>query len=237
MGRKYLVRKESMQKTHLKRSKLFARYGKAIYMRARQGGTNLESNDALKHLIERAKKDDVPNDIIERNLKKAEEKGAEEYEEVRYEGFGPGGSAFLIDALSDNVNRTVSDVRYCFTKVGSKLGVRGAVEHLYDHLSYITVEGSDEESVLETIIAHELDAHEIEATDEGVSIVADGKMQDKLEKALRSEGFVIGDSESGWYPKTRVRLNDEDYEAFETFMRLINDLDDIQAVYHNVELK
>ncbi len=237
MGRKYLVRKEDKQKTHLKRSKLFARYGKAIYVSARRGGTNLESNDELRHLIERAKRDDVPGDIIERNLKKAEESSGEDFEHVRYEGFGPGGSAFLIDALTDNVNRTVSDVRYCFTKIGSKLGVRGAVEHLYDHHSYLLVRGFGEDELLDLLIEEDLEVIDLSNEADGVLVVGNGKDHDKLEAAFRRHGLDIVHSESGWYPRTLVELDEEQYARFEQFMELINDYDDIQAVYHNVKLK
>ncbi len=237
MGRKFEVRKEAMQKTHLKRSKLYARYGKAIYMRAKEGGANVETNHALKHLLERAKRDDVPNDVIERNLKKAQEKGGEDFEAVRYEGFGPGGSAFLVDVLTDNVNRTVSDIRYCFTKVGSKIGVKGSVEHMYDHLSKLQIRGMDEEEVLEVLLNEDIDVYDIETDDEGVFITAAGTAHDAIEKTFREHNVDILYSDSGWYAKNTVELDGDDYKLFEKLMAHLNDVDDVQAVYHNVELK
>jgi len=237
MGRKFEVRKEAMQKTHLKRSKLYARYGKAIYMKAKEGGVNVETNHALKHLLERAKKDDVPNDVVERNLKKAQEKGGEDFETARYEGFGPGGSAFLIDALTDNVNRTVSDVRYCFTKIGSKIGVKGSVEHMYDHLAKLHIKGIDEDDVLETLFAEDIELYDIETDEEGIFLTAAGTAHDAIERTLREQDVEILYSNSGWYPQNTVELSDEEYALFEKLMRLLNDVDDVQAVYHNVEMK
>jgi len=234
MGRKYEVRKEAMHKTHLKRSKLFARYGKAIYIRAKEGGPDPDTNVELAHLIERAKKDDVPNDVIERNLKKATEKGGEDYEYVRYEGYGPAGSAVMIDALTDNVNRTVSDVRYCFMKAGSKLGVKGSVEHLFDHLAIIRVAAADEERILEWLLEADLDVSDIIAENGSLTIEAAGTELDKAEAVLRENKVDIEESTSGWFAKTPIELAEADYEAFKEFLERLNDLDDIQAVYHNV---
>ncbi len=234
MGRKYEVRKEAMHKTHLKRSKLFARYGKAIYIRAKEGGADPDTNLELTHLIERAKKDDVPNDVIERNLKKAVEKGGEDYEYVRYEGYGPAGSAVMVDALTDNVNRTVSDVRYCFMKAGSKLGVKGSVEHLFDQLSIIRIEPVDEEDILEWLLEEDLDVSDIVTENNEFIIEAAGTELDKVEAVLRKKGVRIRESTNGWFAKTPIELSEADYETFKEFLERLNDLDDIQAVYHNV---
>ena len=145
MGRKFEVRKVAMAKTMLHKSRLYSRYGKEIYMSAKLGGANPDSNLGLKHLIDKAKKEQVPNDVIKRNIQKAEKGIGEDFTPIRYEGFGPNGVSFIVDALTDNVNRTVSEVKNCFTKTNGNMGVSGCVEHGFKHLSYINVEGMDEE--------------------------------------------------------------------------------------------
>lgn len=236
MGRKFEVRKAAMAKTGLQKSKLYSRFGKEIYITARNGGTNPEANLSLKHLIERAKKQQVPADIIKRNIEKAEGAGGEDYQSIRYEGFGPSGSSFIVDTLTDNVNRTVSEVRHCFTKIGSKLGVKGSVEHMYEHLSYITVKGLGADDLLELLLEEDIEVTDIEELDEGVEITADGFDLDKIETVLRNnESLEIVDSESGWYPLDYVTLEGEDLEKYEKFMGMINELEDVQNVFHNVE--
>ncbi len=238
MGRSFEVRKASMMKTGLQKSKLYARFGKEIYMCAKNGGSNPESNLALKHLIERAKKQQVPADIVKRNIDKAEGGGGEDYTTIRYEGFGPSGSSFIVDTLTDNVNRTVGEVRNCFTKIGSKLGVNGSVEHLYKHLAYLSVSGVDEETLLETLLEQDIDVIDIESIDGGFEISADGYALDRLETAVTHIASAeVMNSESGWYAHETITLDDQDYEKFEKFMHLINQCEDVQNVYHNVTVK
>jgi len=238
MGRKFEVRKAAMAKSGLHKSKLYSRFGKEIYICARNGGTNPEANLSLKHLIERAKKQQVPMDIIKRNIDKAEGSGGEDYQSIRYEGFGPAGSSFIVDTLTDNVNRTVSEVRHCFTKIGSKLGVKGSVEHMYEHLSYITVKGMAAEDLLELLLEAELEVKDIEEVEDGVEITADGFELDKIETELRKNDTLhIEDSEAGWYPLDYVNLSGEDLEKYEKFMDMINELEDVQNVFHNVEFE
>ena len=236
MGRKFEVRKASMMKTGLQKSKLYSRFGKEIYVCARNGGANPESNLALKHLIERAKKQQVPMDIIKRNIDKASGSGGEEFIAVRYEGFGPGGSSFIVDTLTDNVNRTVGEVRSCFTKVGSKMGVKGSVEHMYQHLSFVSVKGIDSEELLEFLLDKEIEIQDLEELDDEIEITADGYDLEKIETALGElEAAEIISAEQGWYPLEYVTLTGEDLEKYHKFMDLINDCEDVQNIYDNVE--
>jgi len=237
MGRKFEVRKASMMKTGLAKSKLYARYGKEIYMLAKNGGSNPESNLSLKHLIDKAKKEQVPGDIVKRNLQKAEQGNGEDYKPVRYEGFGPGGTGIIVDTLTDNVNRTVAEVRNCFTKVDCKMGVSGSVEHGYRHLSYVTVTGISEEEALDTLLMADIDILEISEEDGNVEIEADGYDKDKIQTALQELGEHIDilDAESGWYPLDYIELDEEQQTAFNKFMDLINDVEDVQEVYHNAK--
>jgi len=235
MGRIFEVRKEAMKKTNLRKSKLYARYGKEIYMTAKQGGANPDSNLTLKHLIERAKKEEVPMDVIDRNIKKATSADATDFEPIRYEGFGPGGSAFLVDTLTDNVNRTVSEVRYCFTKASSKLGVKGSVEHLFNHVSMLEVADVSEDTLLETLLESNIEVTDIEPTDQGYLVVADGYDLDKIEALFREQNIQIVDSKSGWFADNTLTLTRETLEVFHTLLEMLNDLDDVQNVYHNVD--
>ncbi len=237
MGRKFEVRKVAKGKTMALKSKIYSRFGKEIYMVAKAGGTNPDSNLSLKHLIDRAKKAQVPADVIKRNITKAEKGIGEDYTPYRYEGFGPGGTAIIIDTLSDNVNRTVSEVRNCFTKVGCKMGVSGSVEHSYSHLTHITLKGMDEEEVLETLLMADLDILELEDVDGEVEIEGNGYDLDKIQVALKeaNESVEIIDAEKGWYPQVYVELDETNKVQFEKMMDLLNDVEDVQEIFHNAK--
>ncbi len=237
MGRKFEVRKAAMAKTQLHKSKLYSRFGKEIYVCAKKKGANPDANLELKRLIEKAKKANVPIDVINRNLKKAEQGTGEDYTPIRYEGFGPGGTGIIVDTLTDNVNRTVSEVRKCFSKVSCKLGVSGSVEHSYRHLSYISVKGLSEEEVLDVLLEHDLDIHEIDEEDGIVEVEANGFDEQKIISALESAGCEIVESESGWYPLDYIELDDEQTKQFNKFFDMLNEVEDVQQVYHNAKLK
>lgn len=239
MGRKFEVRKASMMKTGLAKSRLYSRYGKEIYMLAKNGGANLESNWALRHLVEKAKKEQVPSDVIKRNIQKAEKGTGEDFKPVRYEGFGPGGIGVIVDTLTDNVNRTVGEVRAAFTKIHCKLGVSGSVEHGYKHQSYVSVKGMDEETVFETLLMEDIEVTDISEEDGIVEIESDGYSMDKITKALSEadETVEIVESESGWYPLDEIELTEEQQAAFEKMMGILNDCEDVQTIYHNAKSK
>ena len=136
MGRAYEVRKASIQKTGAAKAKLYSTFAKEIYLAAK-GNPELESNIHLKRLVEKAKKSQVPSDIINREIDKAKGAGQDNYETVVYEGFGPGASTLIIKTLTDNVNRTVGFVRAAFNKVNKSLGVTNSVSYNYDYLGVI----------------------------------------------------------------------------------------------------
>ena len=237
MGRKFEVRKVAKGKTMALKSKIYSRFGKEIYMVAKAGGTNPDSNLSLKHLIDRAKKDQVPADVIKRNISKAEKGIGEDFIPLRYEGFGPGGTAIIVDTLSDNVNRTVSEVRNCFTKVGCKMGVSGSVEHSYSHLSHITLKGMGEEEVLETLLMADLDILELEEEDGFVEIEGNGFDLDKIQEALKeaSESVEITEAEKGWYPQVYIDIDEESKAMFNKMMDYLNDVEDVQEIFHNAK--
>ena len=147
MGRAYEVRKASIQKTGAAKAKLYSTYAKEIYLAAKKGVPEIESNISLKRLVEKAKKEQVPADIINRAIDKAKGAGQDDYEKVVYEGFGPGSSTLIIECLTDNVNRTVGMVRAAFNKVHKSLGVTNSVSYNYDYLGVLSFKYNDEEAV------------------------------------------------------------------------------------------
>ena len=137
MGRAYQNKKDSMAKTAGAKTKVYSKYGKEIYICAKNGGVDTDGNLSLRRLIERAKKDQVPAHVIERAIEKAKGGGGEDYAATRYEGYGPGNCMIIVDCLTDNNKRTFADVRVCFTKANAKIGAQNSVSHLFDHLAIL----------------------------------------------------------------------------------------------------
>lgn len=238
MGRAYEVRKASIQKTGAARGKLYSMYAREIYQAAKTGGTETTSNAALKRLIERAKKDQVPADIIKRAIDKVNSGADESYDSVRYEVFGPAGSTIIVDCLTDNVNRSISSVRAALNKTKCKMGSMGSITYNYDNLCIISFKGLTEEQTLDALIEHDIDNVDMELEDD--SMVLYGEPQDnfKIKEAILS---VLPDAqfdmdEITMLPKDKVTLEGEDLEMFNRLITLLDDIEDVQHVYHNVEL-
>ena len=175
MGRAYEVRKASIAKTGMAKSKLYSMYAKEIYNAAKKGGTDPRANQNLKRLIEKAKKEQVPVDIINRAIDKVNSGVEENYINLRYEGFGPLSSTIIVDCLTDNINRTISYIRGAFSKAGAKLGVSGSVTHMYDHVCVISFKGLTEDEVLDALIKGEADVNDIEI--DGNNIILYGNLK------------------------------------------------------------
>ena len=143
MGRSFENRKHAIFKTAAIKSKLYSRYGKLLYVAAKNGVPNPENNPTLRHLVERAKREQVPAHVIDRAIEKAAGAGGEDFVTVRYEGFGPGGTSVIVDCLTDNNNRTITDVRNCFNRTGSRMGPTGSVSHMFDHVALFQFTGDD----------------------------------------------------------------------------------------------
>src|SRR6476469_527962 len=163
MGRIFEKRKHSIFKTAAQNSKLYSRYGKQLYVAAKNGVPDPEANPALRNLVERAKRENVPSHVIEKAIQKAAGTGGEDFQPARYEGFGPGGALVIVDCLTDNNVRTISDVRSCFTKTGSKLAANGAVVMSFEHLAILSFKGDNEEKVLEAMFAADIAIEEVES--------------------------------------------------------------------------
>ncbi|MDD4184525.1 MAG: YebC/PmpR family DNA-binding transcriptional regulator [Candidatus Izemoplasmatales bacterium] len=238
MGRAHEVRKVAMERTSLMKSKLYSKFGKEIYMAAKTGGPDPDSNLTLKRVIERAKQSQVPGDVIKRNIEKSKGGSGEDYFPVRYEGFGPGGSTLIIECLTDNVNRTFGDVRICFTKTGGKLGVANSVSHMYQYVSLISVKGVDEETALEALVEAEVEIEDIESEEEVVSVIGAPSDLDKIKDALVATGneleFLV--DKVTYIPQEYIDLDDDDLGRFQRFLAMTDELDDVQEVYHNVNL-
>ncbi len=238
MGRAYEVRKASIQKTGAIKAKLYSTYAKEIYQTAKQGGSEIESNMALKRLVERAKKEQVPSDIIKRAIDKVNSGVDENYTSVCYEVFGPGGSNLLVDCLTDNVNRSVSSVRAVLNKCGCKLGVSGSVSYMYDHLCIVGFKGLNEDDILEALIDNDIDVVDFEVSD-GVNIIY-GKpedlyrIKDCILKIDSSIDFEV--DEIAMLPKDKIKLSGEDLDIFNRLLGLLDDVEDVSKVYHNVDL-
>jgi len=236
MGRAYEVRKASIQKTGAARGKIYAMYAKEIYSAAKKS-TDPDANPTLKRLIEKAKREQVPGDIVKRAIDKVNSGVDESYENLRYEGFGPGASTILIDCLTDNVNRAISYVRAAFAKAHCKLGASGAVSYLYDNLCVISFKGLTEDQTIEALLNGEVDA-DIEF--EGDTITLYGAPQDlyKIKSAISTykPDVVFDIDELTTMPKETIELTGEDLELFKRLLQLLDDIEDVQNVYHNVRL-
>jgi YebC/PmpR family DNA-binding regulatory protein len=236
MGRIFEKRKESIFKTAAQKSKLYAKYGKLLYVAAKNGVPDPQANPALRSIIEKARRENVPAHVIEKAIQKASGAGGEDFQPARYEGFGPGGALVIVDCLTDNPQRTISEVRSCFTKTGSNLAASGSVAISFDHVAVLSFKGAGEEQVLEAMFAAEVAVEEIESKDGYVTIFAPPAEFYKAKTALL-EAFPDVDLETQeitFLPQTSKTLRAEDQAQFEKFLDMLNDCDDVQNVYHNV---
>ena len=188
MGRAYQNRKDSMAKTSDAKARVYSKYGREIYVVAKSGGLDPTGNLALRSLIDRAKKDQVPTHVIDKAIEKAKGGAGENFELARYEGYGPGNCMVIIECLTDNPNRTFGDVRLCFTKTKTKIGTQGAVSHMFDHLTILRFGGQDEEAVLDALLMSDVDVIDIENEDGMLTVFAPHTESFKAKNAL-SEAF------------------------------------------------
>ncbi|MDY3551155.1 YebC/PmpR family DNA-binding transcriptional regulator [Gemmata sp. JC717] len=236
MGRIFEKRKYSIFKTAAQNSKVYSKYSKQLYVAAKNGVPDPHANPVLRNIIERAKRDNVPSHVIEKAIQKAAGAGGENYQSARYEGFGPGGSLVVVDCLTDNNTRTISDVRSCFTKTGSKLSASGSVVMLFDHLAVISFAGNDEEKVMEAMFAADVAIEEVECKDGTVTVFAPPGEFYKAKTALLEAfpGLELDVQEISFLPKETKQLSGDELALFEKFLGMLNDCDDVQEVYHNV---
>lgn len=238
MGRAYQNRKESMAKTSDAKAKVYSKYGREIYVVAKQGGTDPSGNLSLRSLIDRAKKDQVPTHVIDKAIEKAKGGAGEDFSPARYEGYGPGGCMVIVDCLTDNPNRTISEVRNCFTKSKCKLGTPGAVAHMFDHCAIFVFDG-EEDPVLEALMEADVDVTDVEEDNGKITVFTPNNEYANARAALVAAfGEIDFDvDEIQFLPQTQSPVSgEEDVEMFERLMNMLNDCDDVQNVWHNGEV-
>ena len=225
-------------KTGAAKGKLYGMYAREIYQVAKNGGATPEGNPSLKRLIEKAKKEQVPADIIKRAIDKVNSGTGENYEELTYEVFGPAGSTLMIKCLTDNVNRSVSDLRAVINKCHVKMGAMGSVSYMYDHLCTVGFKGLTEDEVMEALIEADVDYVDMEVQDGHTLIYGNPtdlyKIKEAITNKLPNVDFDIDDI--SMLPKERITLTGEDLEEFNRLLTLLDEVDDVETVYHNVEL-
>lgn len=232
MGRAFEVRKVAMAKTAAAKTKVYSKYGREIYMAAKAGVPDPEINLNLRRVIEKAKKDQVPSDIIKRAIEKAKGGVDENYTEVRYEGFGPGNTLIIVDCLTDNTNRTLTEVRTLFNKSGGKLGVSGSVLHQFEHRAVFQV-AATEDQILEVLLEKNVDVLDVETEEDSVTIYGEPSEYANIKQALNEANLEILQEEITFLPLQTVEVTGEDLQKFERLVDGLDELDDVQHVYHN----
>lgn len=235
MGRAYQNRKESMAKTANAKTKVYSKYGREIYVCAKNSGTDPDGNLTLRGLIDRAKKDQVPSHVIEKAIDKAKGGGGEDFQPSRYEGFGPGNTMVIVDCLTDNANRTIGDVRGAFSKNKAKLGTQGTVGHMFDHTCVFVFSGDDEDAILEILMEADVDVTDVESEDGKITVFSPTTEFFNTKTALSDaiEGIDFDVEEIQFIPQTEAEISGDDLMHFEKFINALEDLDDVQRVWHN----
>lgn len=238
MGRVFEKRKYAMLKTAVQNSKVYSKFSKQLYMVAKNGVPDPEANPALRSLVEKAKRENVPSHVIEKAIQKAAGQGGEDFQAVRYEGFGPGGALIIVDCLTDNTTRTFSDVRGLFGRVGAKLAANGSVVMSFDHLAVMSFKLDNEEKVIEALFAADVAVEDVTSKDGVVTVFAPPADFFKAKTALLATfpGLELEVQEISFLPQATKALSGEDLESFEKLLGMLNDYDDVQEIYHNVTL-
>ncbi len=219
------------------RSKIFQKLAKELYVAAKSGDPNPENNANLRMVIEKAKSENMPKNNIQNAIDKAASKGnGENYESIRYEGYAPGGIALMIDCLTDNKNRTASFVRSTLTKRGGNLGTDGSVSYLFERKGLIILDKKyDEDKLMEDIL--ELDILDFETNEDGYEITTTSDKFLEVKEKLTSLGydsFII--SEVTFIPNSYIKLDDETTEKCLTLIETLEDIEDVQNIYHNLDV-
>ncbi|MBD2869335.1 YebC/PmpR family DNA-binding transcriptional regulator [Paenibacillus arenilitoris] len=238
MGRKWNNIKEKKASKDANTSRIYAKFGVEIYVAAKKGEPDPESNRALKVVLERAKTYNVPKAIIDRALDKAKGSADEVYEELRYEGFGPNGSMIIVDALTNNVNRTAPAVRSAFNKSGGNMGVSGSVAYMFDATAVIGVTGKTADEAIDILLEADVDVKDVLEEDESVMVYAEPDQFHAVQEAFKQAGvteFTV--AELTMLAQNYVTLPEDSVAQFEKLIDALEDLEDVQQVYHNVEFE
>ena len=226
-------------KADAKRGAIFTKIGREIAIAVREGGANPESNGKLRDVIAKAKANNMPNDNIQRSIKKASgEMGDVNYEQITYEGYAPGGVAVIVDTITDNRNRTVSDVRHCFAKNNGNLGNSGSVAFMFDEKGVLVIErtpGMDEDEMM--MIALEAGAEDVKAEEDVFEIYTTPADFSAVREELEKQGLAFLSAEVNKIPQNMVSVDDpEVLKNIQKLLDMLEDNDDVQNVYHNCDL-
>jgi YebC/PmpR family DNA-binding regulatory protein len=220
-----------------KRGKLFTKLIREVTIAARMGGSDINSNPRLRLAVDKAKAQSMPKDNIERAIKRgAGELDGVEYQEVRYEGYGPGGAAVMVDCLTDNRNRTVAEVRHAFSKYGGNLGADGSVNYLFNHVGQLLYPpGSSEDAVMEAAI--EAGAEDVVFDeDHSIEVLTDPAAFEAVRERMIAAGFEPEDSGLTMRASTGAELDDDSAASMLKLLEVLEDLDDVQDVYSNADI-
>ncbi|MCT2537979.1 YebC/PmpR family DNA-binding transcriptional regulator [Aquibacillus koreensis] len=222
-----------------KRGKIFMKMAKDIYVAAKQGGGDLEMNPPLRLAVDKAKANNMPNDNIDRAIKKATgDLDGTQYEELTYEGYGPGGVAVMVEVLTDNKNRTASELRNAFNKNGGNLGENGCVAFMFDRKGYLVIEKESTDADEDTLLleAIEAGAEEMETSEDIYEIYTDIESFNDVRDQLREHGFALDTAELTMIPQTMTSLQENDENTMLKLIDTLEDIEDVQEVYHNLEI-
>ena len=224
-------------KSDAARGKIFTKIGREIAVCVKTGGSDPVSNPKLKDIIAKAKQNNMPNDTIERSIKKAAgELSGINYESCTYEGYGTGGSAVIVECLTDNKNRTAGDVRHSFDKFGGSLGSNGCVSYLFQRKGVIDVEKTDKVDSDEFMMsALDFGALDVVEYDDYFEIICQPNEHGKLSDDLTGAGYNVLSAETSMIPDSYIDLDEEKLSKFVKMIEALEDLDDVQEVYHNAD--
>ncbi|MGN1319505.1 MAG: YebC/PmpR family DNA-binding transcriptional regulator [Acutalibacteraceae bacterium] len=230
--------KRKKEKTDAAKAKIFTKIGREISVIVKAGGPNPQENSKLKDAIAKAKANNVPNDNIERIIKKAAgEGGANEYEELIYEGYGPNGVAVVVETLTDNRNRTAGEMRHYFDKCGGNLGQSGSVMFMFDRKGVIAIEGEglDEDTVMEAAL--EAGADDFSFDGDVFEITTEPNDLGTVRDALEEKGYSFLSAEVQYIPQTTTAIDDEEQIAkMEKLIDMLEENDDVQEIWHNWDM-
>ena len=219
------------------RAKIFTKIAREIIVAVKNGGPDPENNSRLKDVIAKARSNNMPNDNIQRTIKKAAGSGdTDSYESITYEGYGPNGVAVIVEALTDNRNRTAADVRHAFDKFGGNMGTTGCVSFMFDNKGVIIIENEDIDEDEITMDALEAGAEDIEIDEDAIEITTAPEDFGAVREALEAK-YTISDAQVSMVPQTMTELTDPDsIKNMGRMLEMLEDNDDVQDVYHNWDM-
>ena len=230
--------KHKKEKTDSQRARVFTKIGREIAIAVKEGGSDPNTNSKLRDVVAKAKANNMPNDNISRSIAKASgELGNVSYEEITYEGYGNGGVALIVETLTDNRNRTASDVRHLFDKFGNGLGTTGCVSYMFEHQGVIAMEKQDDMDEDEVMMAAlDAGADNFEATDDEFIVYTHIASFSQVREELEKNGYTFTSAEIEWVPQTMVAVSGADADKLEKLVDNLEELDDVQNVFHNGEM-